>query len=110
MQFFKATIKELKQHKEPTKKTLATPTQEIGPIPAPNRAGMYCSSAPRAPFPVNMQRQFSSPSSVNMCLSNVSAVQIGNNNYMNVTIQKGRQRQRHPTAPPATRQPSKHQN
>ncbi|XP_060720267.1 receptor-interacting serine/threonine-protein kinase 3 isoform X1 [Tachysurus vachellii] len=105
------TLKEgLKQHKEPTKKTLATPTQEIGPIPAPNRAGMYCSSAPRAPLPMNMQRQFSSPSSVNMCLSNVSAVQIGNNNYMNVTIQKGRQRQRHPTAPPATRQPSKHQN
>ncbi|XP_060720268.1 receptor-interacting serine/threonine-protein kinase 3 isoform X2 [Tachysurus vachellii] len=104
------TLKGLKQHKEPTKKTLATPTQEIGPIPAPNRAGMYCSSAPRAPLPMNMQRQFSSPSSVNMCLSNVSAVQIGNNNYMNVTIQKGRQRQRHPTAPPATRQPSKHQN
>ncbi|XP_058240491.1 receptor-interacting serine/threonine-protein kinase 3 isoform X2 [Hemibagrus wyckioides] len=77
--------------------------------------GMYCRPATRAPTPSckppNMQRQFSTPSNVSICLSNVTGVQIGNNNNMHVNISAGRHRQRHPTAPPATRQPSKrHQN
>ncbi|KAI5617694.1 receptor-interacting serine/threonine-protein kinase 3 [Silurus asotus] len=52
-------------------------------------------------------RQFSIPSNVSICLSNVTGVQIGDNNYMNV--QGTRQRQRHPTAPSVTQPSSKQQ-
>ncbi|MCI4394888.1 hypothetical protein PGIGA_G00173930 [Pangasianodon gigas] len=101
----------LKEHTDPTVKTQATPTQEMGPIPTAKGAGMYCNPAARAPptncRPQNMQRQYSIPSTVSICLSNVTGVQIGNNNCMHVNIQGARQRQRHPTAPSATRQPSK---
>ncbi|XP_051501722.1 receptor-interacting serine/threonine-protein kinase 3 isoform X2 [Myxocyprinus asiaticus] len=42
------------------------------------------------------QRQSSTPGGVSINMSNVSAVQIGNNNYMNISQ---RSRQRHQTAP-----------
>ncbi|XP_060772987.1 receptor-interacting serine/threonine-protein kinase 3 isoform X3 [Neoarius graeffei] len=102
----------LKEPTNPTVKTQATPTQKMGPIPTATGAalpGMHCNPAARAPptnfKPQNMQRQYSSPSTVSICLSNVTGVQIGNNNYMNVNIQRTRQRQRHPTAPSTTHQP-----
>ncbi|XP_053475421.1 ankyrin repeat and protein kinase domain-containing protein 1 isoform X1 [Ictalurus furcatus] len=114
----------LKEHTDPIVKT-HIPTQEMGPIPTASGAGtfaqsrspilpgMYCKPATSAPpincRPLNTLRQNSVPSTVSICLSNVKGVQIGNNNYMNVNMQGTRQRQRHPTAPSGTRQPSKRQ-
>lgn len=114
----------LKEHTDPTVKT-HIPAQEMGPIRTASGAGtfvqsrspilpgMYCKPATSAPpincRPLNTLRQNSVPSTVSICLSNVKGVQIGNNNFMNVNIQGTRQRQRHPTAPSGTRQPSKRQ-
>ncbi|XP_072526704.1 receptor-interacting serine/threonine-protein kinase 3 [Salminus brasiliensis] len=60
--------------------------------------------------PLGTQRQHSTPAHVSINLSQVSAVQIGNNNNMSVNMPQERQRQRHLTAPsqvslPNSRQP-----
>ncbi|KAL7841462.1 hypothetical protein SRHO_G00251530 [Serrasalmus rhombeus] len=64
--------------------------------------------------PLMTQRQYSTPGNVSINLSNVTGVQIGNNNYMNMNLPRQRQRQRYPTAPshvnlPSSHQPSKYQ-
>ncbi|XP_066516886.1 receptor-interacting serine/threonine-protein kinase 4 isoform X2 [Hoplias malabaricus] len=60
------------------------------------------------------QRQFSIPGSVNFHLTNVTGMQIGNGNTMNINFSAKKKRQRHPTAPPQlstqnTYQPSEEQ-
>ncbi|XP_035386140.1 receptor-interacting serine/threonine-protein kinase 4 isoform X1 [Electrophorus electricus] len=52
------------------------------------------------------QRQFSTPSTVSICLSNVTGVQIGNNNHMNINHPLDRQRNRHQTAPSSVSLPN----
>ncbi|KAG9259965.1 receptor-interacting serine/threonine-protein kinase 4-like [Astyanax mexicanus] len=73
-------------------------------------------AAARAP-PTNdrlqmTQRQYSTPGDLNrvsISLSNVTGVQIGHNNYMNVNLPRQKQRQRHPTAPAQLNTSNAHQ-
>ncbi|XP_036438868.1 LOW QUALITY PROTEIN: receptor-interacting serine/threonine-protein kinase 3 [Colossoma macropomum] len=85
---------------------------------APTSSGTNHKPAAKAPptthRPPMTQRQYSTPGNVSISLSNVTGVQIGNNNYMNIYVPHQRQRQRHPTAPshfnlPSSHQPSKYQ-
>uniref|UniRef100_A0A8B9LQF1 Receptor-interacting serine-threonine kinase 3 n=1 Tax=Astyanax mexicanus TaxID=7994 RepID=A0A8B9LQF1_ASTMX len=48
-------------------------------------------------------------SRVSISLSNVTGVQIGHNNYMNVNLPRQKQRQRHPTAPAQLNTSNAHQ-
>lgn len=94
-------------------KTEWTPAQDTGgsavsrpkesePFFFPASSGANHRAAARAPptngRPQMTQRQYSTPG-VCISLSNVTGVQIGHNNYMNVNLPRQKQRQRHPTAP-----------
>ncbi|KAI4897957.1 hypothetical protein NFI96_025214, partial [Prochilodus magdalenae] len=71
--------------------------------PTPACSGTNHKPAAKAPPRVHrapgVQRVYSTPGNVSIELSNVTGVQIGNNNHMNISVPPERPRRRHPTAP-----------